>query len=68
MCAAFLSSTISRRTGAKGYARPKSALLPVVQRPGLAANPLAGTEVRVRANTRTLRQSLRAGGALRTHH
>lgn len=60
----FLSSIISRRTGAKGYARPKSSLLSTVQRIGFAANPLAGIEVCVRTNTRTLRQSLRAGRAL----
>lgn len=63
-----LSSVISRRTGAEGYARPKSSLLSAVQRIGLAANPLAGAEVRVRANTRTLRQGLWTGRALRAYH
>lgn len=64
----FLSSIISHRTGAKGYARLKSSLLPIVQRTGLAANPLAGTEVCVRANTRTLWQGIRTGRALRTNY
>lgn len=68
MTCLFLRSIISRRTGAEGYARPKSPLLSTVQRTGLTVNPLAGTEVCVRANSRTLRQSLWTGRALRTYH